>query len=431
MERREFVKGLAAAVAAMEFIPEVAEGLTERLGTMGRDLAGATDESTRWKRVRREFTLSPGLVHLNCGTIGASPGLVTAAVIAYMQELEGNPMESMWGSSLGSQTEAVRAKAAEFLGAGKDEVVLTRNTTEGMNHVASGLDLKAGDEVLTTNHEHGGGRVCWQHLARQRGVRLVYMKMPNPVREKAQILELVERHITPRTRVCSLMHIDTITGMQMPLADISAITRKRDILLACDGAQAPGMLDVDVRALGVDTYASSSHKWMLAPKGTGLLYVRKEVQDRVMPVFMYSGYGSYSASSGTRNVPQILGHGVAMDFHNSIGRDRIEERCRQLSNYVRKRAEEIPSLKLLTPAEGELTGGIVSYAVDGHNNGKLVTQLSKERNIELKPAQGTYADGPDAAAMSMNYNAIRISTHIFNDENDVDRAMDAVKEILA
>ena len=161
MERREFVKGLAAAVAAMEFIPEVAEGLTERLGTMGRDLAGATDESTRWKRVRREFTLSPGLVHLNCGTIGASPGLVTAAVIAYMQELEGNPMESMWGSSLGSQTEAVRAKAAEFLGAGKDEVVLTRNTTEGMNHVASGLDLKAGDEVLTTNHEHGGGRVCW------------------------------------------------------------------------------------------------------------------------------------------------------------------------------------------------------------------------------------------------------------------------------
>jgi selenocysteine lyase/cysteine desulfurase len=322
--------------------------------------------------VRREFTLKPGLVHLNCGTIGASPGLVTAAVIAYLQELESDPLENMWGSSLGSQTEAVRAKAAEFLGAGKDEVVLTRNTTEGMNHVASGLDLKAGDEVLTTNHEHGGGRVCWQHLARQRGVRLMYMKMPNPVRHKAQILELVESHITPRTRVCSFMHIDTITGMQMPMADISAITRKRDILLACDGAQAPGMLNVDVHALGVDTYASSSHKWMLAPKGTGLLYVRKEVQNRVRPVFMYSGYGSYSASSGTRNVPQILGHGVAMDFHNTIGRDRIEERCRQLSNHVRKRAEEISSLKLLTPADRELSSGIVSYSVDGPRNGDIV-----------------------------------------------------------
>ena len=430
MKRREFVKGLAGTVAALEFIPEVAEGLTERLGTMARDLAGVPDESTRWKRVRREFTLKPGLVHLNCGTIGASPGLVTAAVIAYLQELESDPLENMWGSSLGSQTEAVRAKAAEFLGAGKDEVVLTRNTTEGMNHVASGLDLKAGDEVLTTNHEHGGGRVCWQHLARQRGVRLMYMKMPNSVRHKAQILELVESHITPRTRVCSFMHIDTITGMQMPMADISAITRKRDILLACDGAQAPGMLNVDVHALGVDTYASSSHKWMLAPKGTGLLYVRKEVQDRVRPVFMYSGYGSYSASSGTRNVPQILGHGVAMDFHNTIGRDRIEERCRQLSNHVRKRAEEISSLKLLTPADRELSSGIVSYSVDGPRNGEIVGQLSKERNIALKPAQGTYADGPNAEDMRMNHNAIRISTHIFNDESDVDRAMDALKDVL-
>ena len=112
MKRRGFVKGLAATVAALEFIPEVAEGLTERLGTMARDLAGVADESTRWKRVRREFTLKPGLVHLNCGTIGASPGLVTAAVIAYLQELESDPLENMWGSSLGSQTEAVRAKAA-------------------------------------------------------------------------------------------------------------------------------------------------------------------------------------------------------------------------------------------------------------------------------------------------------------------------------
>ena len=179
--------------------------------------------------------------------------------------------------------------------------------------------------------------------------------------------------------------------------------------------------------------ASVTHEdrqWMLAPKGTGLLYVRKEVQDRVRPVFMYSGYGSYSASSGTRNVPQILGHGVAMDFHNTIGRDRIEERCRQLSNHVRKRAEEISSLKLLTPADRELSSGIASYSVDGPRNGEIVGQLSKERNIALKPAQGTYADGPNAADMRMNHNAIRISTHIFNDESDVDRAMDALKDVL-
>ena len=159
MERREFVKGVAATVAALQFIPEIAQGLTERLGKMASDLAGVTDDRLRWKRVRREFRLNPGLVHLNCGTVGASPGLVTAAVIAYMQELESDPLENMWGRSLGNQMEAVRAKAAEFLGAGTDEVVLTRNTTEGMSQVATGLDLKAGDEVLTANHEDGGGGV--------------------------------------------------------------------------------------------------------------------------------------------------------------------------------------------------------------------------------------------------------------------------------
>ena len=254
--------------------------------------------------------------------------MVTDALTAYLAELEGNPLANTWGG-LGSEMEQVRAKGAEFIGGELDEVVLTRNTTEGMNHVASGLDLQPGDEVLTTNHEHGGGMVCWQHLARTRGVVVRCIKMPNPVRDAAQILQRVEDHLTPRTRVCSFSHIDTITGLQMPLAAIAALTRPRDILLVCDGAQAPGMIDVDVKALGVDTYASSSHKWMLAPKGTGLLYIRKEVQDRVRPVFTYSGYSAYSASSGTRNVPQIVAHGVAMEFHNTIGRPRVEARCRQ------------------------------------------------------------------------------------------------------
>ena len=264
-----------------------------------------------------------------------------------------------------------------------------------MNHVASGLDLQPGDEVLTTNHEHGGGMVCWQHLARTRGVVVRCIKMPNPVRDAAQILQLVEDHLTPRTRVCSFCHIDTITGLQMPLTAIAALTRPRDILLVCDGAQAPGMLNVDVKSLGVDTYASSSHKWMLAPKGTGLLYIRKDVQDRIRPVFTYSGYNAYSASSGTRNVPQIVAHGVAMEFHNTIGRPRIEARCRQLSAYARQRLAEIPQLTPITPSQRELSSGIVSFSLTSGSHSEVVSALQK-RDIFLKPAQGTYAYVEDA-----------------------------------
>ena len=428
MERRAFFKGIAAAVAAAPLLPDVAEGLAERLGTLGQDVASASNECALWQRVRREFRLNPGLVHLTCGSIGATPRVVTDALTAYLAELEGNPLANTWGG-LGNEMETVRAKGAEFIGAELDEIALTRNTTEGMNHVASGLDLQPGDEVLTTNHEHGGGMVCWQHLARTRGVVVRCIKMPNPVRNAAEILQLVEDHLTPRTRVCSFCHIDTITGLQMPLTAIAALTQPRDILLVCDGAQAPGMLNVDVKALGVDTYASSSHKWMLAPKGTGLLYIRREVQDRVRPVFTYSGYNVYSASSGTRNVPQIVAHGVAMEFHNTIGRPRIEARCRQLSAYARQRLAEIPQLTPITPPQRELSSGIVSFSLTSGSHSEVVTALQK-RDIFLKPAQGTYAYVEDAGVPKENYNAIRISTHIFNDETDIDRAVEALQQVL-
>ncbi len=315
------------------------------------------------------------------------------------------------------------------------EAIDLRNTTEGMNLVATGLNLQKGDEVLTTNHEHGGGMVCWQYLAKHHGVKMRYIQMPNPVKNKADILVRIERHINKRTRVCSFSHIDTITGLQMPLAEIAEMTRPKGIIFVCDGAQAPGMLDVDVKALGVDAYASSSHKWMLAPKGTGLLYIRKEVQDRVHPIMLYSGYGVYSGSSGTRNVPQILGHGIAMDFHNAIGRPRIEARCRHLSRLVRDRLRDIPALTLLTPEHEELSSGVVTFALDPArgDRSEIVKRFWIEHNMVLKPAQGTYAYVPEEHVKGphAHYNPIRISTHIFNSEDEVVKMAGLMKKMLA
>jgi isopenicillin-N epimerase len=434
MERRTFVKSLAAAVAAAQVLPAAGEALEQQVERLHTAVGAAGSDAKLWQRVRREFTLNPGLVHFNCGSIGATPRLVVDAVANFMREQEADPYHNEWGG-LGAGLEVVREKAAEFLGASKDEVTLTRNTTEGMNAVASGLKLKKGDEILTTNHEHGGGIVCWQYLAKHYGVKMRYVEMPNPVKNKAEILERIASQINKRTRVCSFSHIDTITGLQMPMADIALLTRPKDILLVCDGAQAPGMLNVDVKALGVDAYASSSHKWMLAPKGSGLLYVRKEVQDRVQPIAFYDGYGAYSASMGTRNVPQILGHGVAMDFHNAIGRDKVEARCRQLSMLARTRLREIPALTLLTPDQEELSSGVVTFALDKAkgDRGTIVKRFWDEHNIILKPAQGTYAYVPEEQVKGphANYNPIRVSTHIFNSEVEVERLAELMKAMLA
>jgi selenocysteine lyase/cysteine desulfurase len=242
--------------------------------------------------------------------------------------------------------------------------------------------------------------------------------MPTPVKDKDQIVELVKKHITPRTRVCSFSHVETITGLQMPMAAIAEVTRPRNILLACDGAQAPGMLKIDVKALGVDTYASSSHKWLLASKGSGLLYIRKEVQDRILPIALSTGYGSYTAGSGTRNVAQLLGHGVAIDIHNAIGREAIEKRCKDLSAYLRKRFSEVDGMKLLTAGDPELTSGIASFSLTKGKMSDLYGRLHKEHDIVVK------------AIPKAELNAFRFSTHIYNTEQEIDKTAEVLEKLL-
>lgn len=431
MERRTFFKGLLASGLVLPLLSDATRAGSEQIDQLTTDLGGLSgDDAAYWRRVRSEFQLKDGIVHMNNGSIGASPRVVTDTILKSLAKLEADPYHNTWGG-LGDGMEVVRQLAADFIGADLNETSLVRNCTEAMNNVATGLDLAPGDEILTTNHEHGGGMVCWQYLRKYRGIKVNYLKMPNPVRDKAQLLQVIEQHLTPRTRVCSFMHVDTITGLQMPLADISALTRPRDILLVCDAAQTPGMLDVDVHKLGVDAFASSSHKWLLAPKGTGLLYVRREVQDRIHPLSLMYGYSAYSASGGTRNVAGILGHGAAIDFHNAIGKPRIEARCRQLSLRVREQLRQIPRLQLITPDQPELSSGIVSFTVDGMKNSVVHAKLWEEHGIAVKVAQGTYAFTEVQQQLGENYNVLRFSTHIYNDESQVDRLGEALRGILA
>jgi len=430
MERRSFLKNLTIGLSALPVLPDFLRIIDDRLDRLSEDLESAGNPNDFWRRVREEFQLNPGLIHLNCGSLGATPRMMIDTVANGLREIEGNPVLKTfsWG---GVQMEEVRTRAAGFIGATKEEVAFTRNTTEGMNAVATGIDLKPGDQVLTTNHEHGGGMVCWQYLRKYRGIELVYIKMPKIVHSKQQIVDLVRDHITPRTKVCSFCHIETINGIQMPLSDIAEITRPKGILLVCDGAQAPGMVSVDVKTLGVDTYAYSGHKWLLSLKGTGLLYIRKEVQDRIHPTFLYSGYKGYTASGGTRGVAQVLGYGLTMDFHDTIGRERIVSRCRQLSNYLRTQLEELPEFDPLTPEDEELSGALLTCSLRKGNNGKINKILREEYQIILKTAQSTYAYSEEDGLPRENYNAIRFSTHIFNNETDIDRTVEALRIVLA
>lgn len=408
---------------------ELVPGVGAHLARLAADLTGLSD-AERWRRVREEFLLDRDILHFNTGSTGACPAVVVDAVAAAVRAIEADPLSHVFSSGLGSGMQAVRERAAALLHADVDEITLTRNTTEGMNQVALGIDWQPGDEVLMTNQEHGGGVVGWEHLRRHRGVQLRYVPMPIAVRDADQVVDLVAQHLTERTRVVSLMHIDTNTGMEYPLARIAELTRPRGILLVCDGAHGPGMLRVDVQALGVDTYASSSHKWLLAPKGNGLLYVSKDAKDRVQPVFTLSGTQPYSASSGTRDVAGLLGHGVAIDFHTTLGVDAVEARHRELNARLRARLQDHPRLRVVTPPE--MGSAILTAGVEGMTSAEVMRTLRERHRVTTKACQPTYpvTEDPAVQALSQNNNCLRLSTHLINDEAQVDRLADLLDEIV-
>ena len=406
LTRRDFMGGLAAGVlatcAAVKADTKVVEASLESLRAWS---AGGAD----WQALRRQFLLDPGVIHLNTGTLGACPSVVVDAHIAFLRQIEANPAVLLFGS-MGDAMEAVRQKAAAFLGADLNEVALTPNTTTGMNIVATGLQWRPGDEVLTTTQEHAGGRVCWEYARDRWGVVIREVTIPTPAQSEAEVIAALKAGISERTKVISISHVNTITGLRMPVAKVAELARQSGAFLIVDGAQAPGMLNVDVHALGCDAYASSSHKWMLAPKGCGLLYLRREFQQHVKSGFLHSGLGAYTAATGTRNVPQILAHGVALDFHNLIGRQRIEERDLALARRLRERLLAVKNLEIVSSSVVSLQSGILTIKLKSATGDAAHDELFKRKGFVVKAVPGEHLEG----------RAIRISTHLYNTERELE-----------
>jgi len=401
--RRQFLK--AGALTTLAAIPTISQATPDLSILSSDDLPG---------QVRSQLLLPAGRTYLNTGSLGPSPRAVIDAVNAAMQQLESNPVSENWGP-LGEQMEAVRKKVARFINANTEEIILTRNTTEGLNLIAQSLALQPGDEILTTTDEHGGGEVGLEYLAKTRGAVVRKFDMPLPATSVEEVVQTVVRNLTTKTRYLMLSHINTSSGMRMPFAEIAAITRPRGIVLVADGAQAPGLIAVDVKALGVDAYAASGHKWMLGPKETGFIYLRKEFQNSVQPVFSMYGYQAYTQSSGTRNVSTIIGLGAAIDWIQQIGMARIEAQTLDTRNYCLTQLQKLDGLKIISPTLPALSCGIISFAPTRVKNDLIYNEL-KKKDIIIK--------------LLTKHNANRISCHLFVSRQDIDTFITALKPLL-
>lgn len=413
--RRAFLSSLGA-LSAVSLLPRPV--WPEASGGVARDVRAPRD-ARGLARSPDDFAFAPGLVYLQTGSLGPTPKPVMERTIAAWKELELNPAAYGYGTQEQAM-DGVRAKAASFIGCTTDELVLTNCTTEGMNWVAQGLTFAAGDRVLTTDQEHPGGRVCWDYVARRHGVAIDVVAIPPGENDAQAIVDRFAKGITPRTRVLSFSHLLSSTGLRMPVAELSALARQRGCIAVVDGAQAVGGVAVNVKALGCHVYATSGHKWLMAPKGTGLLYLSEELGRTIDPVTLESGRGAYTASTGVCSIPSVLGLGAAIDYVATIGMARVESHNLSLRSRLQAALADVPKLRVVSPAPGPLASPLLSFALSGGATGGALHQRLRERhNVEVKVVPGNW------------FNGNRISTHLFNTEQDVDALVRALRAELA
>ena len=333
MDRRGFLGAVAGATAtgmagtarALE-APALRGAWEAALAQDVPQLPGAAlyarDEEKYWEELRKQFLIPADEIYLNNGTVGSSPLPVLRAVFDGYNETEkmaqSDPEDyPIWGYGAWNE---FRDPLAEFIGCTRDELALVRNATEGNSYIANGLDLKVGDEVLMTDQEHPGGEQPWNLRAKRHGIVVKKVTLPKPVPDAATVLNLFNEAITPRTRVIFFSHITTVTGVVLPAKELCALARSKGILSAVDGAHVVGMMRLNVRELGCDMYTSSPHKWLQAPKGSGFLYVRDEVIDRLWNTIVTAGWDEPKLRAerfqriGSSNVPALWGMRAALQL---------------------------------------------------------------------------------------------------------------------
>lgn len=414
LDRRSFLAWIGALPAAQVLLSgDVPAGGTAQGGDAPKPSRGEPSV-LRGLAKSEDLLLAPGLAYLQTGSVGPSPRPVVESAVAAWMELEKNPVLHAYKLDLPA-LEEVRNKAATLLRCTHDEIILTRSTTDGMNATACSLDLASGDRVITTNQEHGGGRNCWEYLARRRGIVLDEIAVPPGENDVQAIIDRFRGAITPRTRVLSFSHILFSTGLRMPVAELCALAREHDCLSVVDGAQAAGAVEVDVRGLGCDVYATTGHKWLLGPKGTGLLFLREGARSRVQLIAEQDGRKAQSESTGLIHWSGMLGLGAAIDYVSAIGLRTIEAYNLEMRNRLFEMLGKVPRVRVVSPAPGPLASPMVSVQLpESVSPGEILSRLLEKHGVVVK-------------GLPTLPNGIRFSTHLFNSVQDIERAIEGLR----
>ncbi|HME06751.1 MAG TPA: aminotransferase class V-fold PLP-dependent enzyme [Bryobacteraceae bacterium] len=422
MDRRRFFRSSAAAAFAAFQADSLLRAQSAVESVSGRAADTVARDEDFWFNIRHAFTVDRNMINLNNGGVSPAPKIVMDTETRYLEMENLNPSYYMW-NVLDPGIETVRRRLARTFGCDPEEIAITRNASEALEIVQLGLELRRGDEVVTTNQDYGRMITTWQQRERRDGIVLKQVTFPVPPPSMDYLARRIEEAITPRTRVIHICHITNRTGQIFPVKQICQMGRARGIEVVVDGAHAFAQFPFKHADLDCDFYGTSLHKWVLAPIGTGMLYVRKNKIEKIWPMMP----APESMNANIRKFEEIGTHPAsqrnaiteALNFHESIGPERKAERFRYLRKRWSNRLRELPGVKILNSEDPEQSCAIGFISVDGFDAHKLATYLWEKERIWT-----VAIDTPG------EYQGLRITPNVYTTLEEVDTFTEVMEKII-
>ena len=421
--RRRFLGSMLAAGAGS---PALKNDELDRILGLARQAGGRTPaeigaDEDFWLEVQQAFTLDRTLINLNNGGVSPSPRVVQDAMRRYLEYSNTAPAYTMW-QILEPEIEGVRQRLAASFGCDPEEIAITRNASESLEIVQLGIRLERGDEVLTTNQDYPRMLTTWRQRERREGIVVKEISFPVPPPSQDDLADRIERAVTPRTKVIHVCHITNLTGQIFPIPKIVQLARARGIEVIVDGAHAYAHFPFTRDQLACDYYGTSLHKWLLAPHGTGFLYVRKAKIETIWPLMAappdMNGNIRKFEEIGTHPAANHNAIAEALTFHEGIGAERKAARLRLLFQRWAKRLERLPRVKILTPYDPAQSCGLASVTIEGMDPNKLVAYLWDKHRILVTPI------------VHKEFRCVRVTPNVYTTVAEIDRFGDVMEDVI-
>lgn len=420
-ERRQFIRSMAVLPFIHAVHPAFAgEALKVKETSFEKDAHSFATDEDLWAWVREAYTVSPNIINLNNGGVAPQPKVVQDAHIRYYQYSNEAPSYYMW-QILDQGREPLREKLAALCGCDKEEIAINRNSTEGLNTVIFGLNLKAGDEVVLSKQDYPNMINAWKQREKRDGIKLVWVDLPLPSENEDELASIYIKAFTDRTKVVMVTHLINWCGQIMPVRKVADAAHKRGIDVIADGAHTLAHFEFKIPDLGCDYFASSLHKWLSAPFGSGLLYIRKE---KIKDVWALLSNNEPDGSDirkfeslGTRSFASEMAIGAAVDFHDVMGSKRKEARLRFLKDYWVDQVKDLPKVSFNQPRSKNLSCAISSLSIEGKKPEEISSELFSQYKIHT------------VAINWENIHGVRVTPNVYTSLKDLDKLAAAVRKI--